>query len=206
MNKSNSFTAKGEEKAWEILLSLDPEEVCRNAQVEYDNISRLYRVKSFGTFFHLSPEEKKIFSDSDKSELFLKRLGDFFRLSVISYLVNSKNIPFTDRLIKIENMKDGEIFARGSHVLPINKLSARYNNEIDVFFKKGMDFGAERMNYGDASLKFYAFPRIPTVMILWRADEEFSPRGDLLFDSSCEFHLPVDVIWSIAMINVLMMF
>lgn len=207
MSKGNSsFTAKGEEKVWEILLSLEPEDVCKNALVEFDRQAKLYTMKSFGIDFHLSPEQKRIFTNSDKSDLFIKRLGDFFRLSAISYLANAKDTAFTDRLVKIENMKDGEIFARGSHVLPINKLASRYSHEMEAFFKKGKEFGAEILNYGDASLRFFPFPRIPVVMILWRADEEFPARGDLLFDSTCEFHLPVDVIWSIAMISTLMMF
>lgn len=207
MNKGkSSFTAKGEEKAWEILLSLEPEEVCKNALVEFDNESKLYKIKSFGIDFFISADQRKIFSYSDKTDLFIKRLGDFFRLSVICYLTNAKNIPLTGRLIKIESMKDGEIFSRGSHILPISRLADRYSSETEAFLNKGKEFGGEILNYSDVSLKFLAFPRIPTVMILWKADEEFPARGDLLFDSTCEFHLPVDVTWSIAMINVLMMF
>jgi hypothetical protein len=42
-------------------------------------------------------------------------------------------------------------------------------------------------------------------VILWLADEEFPPRIDILFDSTCELQLPLDIIWSIAMMSLLML-
>jgi hypothetical protein len=43
------------------------------------------------------------------------------------------------------------------------------------------------------------------VLSLWIADEEFPARADLLLDSSCDFQLPPDITWSIAMMTVLVM-
>jgi hypothetical protein len=40
---------------------------------------------------------------------------------------------------------------------------------------------------------------------LWLEDDEFPARLDLLFDSTCAMHLPTDIIWSIAMMSVLIM-
>ncbi len=48
-------------------------------------------------------------------------------------------------------------------------------------------------------------PKIPVTLILWLQDEEFPARADLLFDSSCELHVPIDIIWSIAMMSTLVM-
>ena len=61
------------------------------------------------------------------------------------------------------------------------------------------------MNYGDASVELLPLPRIPVTLILWLSDYEFPARADLLFDSTCEQRLPLDVIWSIAMMSVLVM-
>jgi len=48
-------------------------------------------------------------------------------------------------------------------------------------------------------------PRIPVILVLWLADDEFQPRADLLLDSTCEIQLPLDIIWSMAMLSVLVM-
>jgi hypothetical protein len=54
-------------------------------------------------------------------------------------------------------------------------------------------------------LKLLPFPRIPVFLILWLKDEEYPPRADLLFDSTCEAQAPLDIIWSIAMVSLLVM-
>jgi hypothetical protein len=61
------------------------------------------------------------------------------------------------------------------------------------------------MNLGDASLELHPFPRVPAVLVLWLKDEEFPARADLLFDSTCILQVPIDILWSIAMMTVLVM-
>src|SRR4030042_1000673 len=132
----------GEEKAWEILIRLDPGDVCRNASVAFDEKGGCYILKSFCTDFSVSPEERIIKS--------LAPLGE-------------------------------------------------------TIIKRGIELGEEVLNYGDASTKLLPMPRIPVTLILWLKDEEFPSRADLLLDSTCELQLPLDIIWSIAMMSVLVM-
>ena len=61
------------------------------------------------------------------------------------------------------------------------------------------------MKYGDASLRLYPLPRVPVVMTLWLEDEEFPPRVDLFFDTTCSMQMPVDMLWSVAMMSILIM-
>jgi hypothetical protein len=46
-------------------------------------------------------------------------------------------------------------------------------------------------------------PKVPTTVLLWTADDEFPARADLLFDATCSQHLPLDILWSVAMLSVL---
>ena len=61
------------------------------------------------------------------------------------------------------------------------------------------------MNHGDASVKIFPFPRVPVVLLIWKHDEEFPARADILFDSTCSEHLPTDIIWSTAIMSILVM-
>ena len=70
---------------------------------------------------------------------------------------------------------------------------------------KGKTLGGSIEQYGDASLRLYPLPRIPVVFSLWLEDEEFPARADLFFDSTCDLQLPTDIIWSIAMLCVLVL-
>lgn len=193
----------GEEKIWETLAGLDPKETCKRSDATFDAASGLYSLKSFSNIFHISPREKRIYGHSPADEALLKKLGYFFRLSVIGYIAIAKDISPAGRLVNPINMTGGQLFFRGSHVLPLEKLAGKYGNDKEGFLNAGMALGGEILEYGDASLKLLPLPRVPVTMILWIADEEFPPRADLLFDSGIELQLPIDVVWAIAMISII---
>ncbi|MEW6116191.1 MAG: DUF3786 domain-containing protein [Nitrospirota bacterium] len=197
--------APGEDKAWEILSGLDPDQVCRNAQVTFDKASGMYTLRSCGKDFLISPKEGKITSEAPDSALFLNRLAYFFRLSVPWYLVSAKDIALSGKLVAPVNLTGGQLFFRGSHVLPLDKVAEKYRNDREGFLKKGAHFDGIQAGYGDASFTLFPVPRVPVTVILWLADEEFPPRVDILFDSTCELQLPLDIIWSIAMMSLLVL-
>ncbi len=197
--------SSGEEKVWKALAELDPWEVCRRTDIAFDASSGLYLIKSFGRDFSVSPEEKEIAAISPEGEIFLQRLGYFFRLSVLGYLAMAKDVSPTGRLLNPMNMKSGQLFFRGSHVLPLERVAEKYGGDREAFLRKCEELGGVRLEYGDASMRLFAFPKIPVVPILWVGDEEFPPRADLLLDSSIEIQLPIDVIWTVAMLSVLVM-
>jgi hypothetical protein len=193
----------GEEKAWESLLRLEPADVCKRAGVLYDRETISYIVKSFGFDFSISPQKREIKNLSEKGEIFTKRLAYFFNLPVLSYLINAKDIPLSGRLMKPENVRGGEFFFQGSHHLPLEKIAEKYKNDRKVFITKGSELNGRMLAYGDASFALLPMPRIPVTLILWLSDEEFPARTDILFDSTCEIQLPLDIIWSIAMMSIL---
>jgi hypothetical protein len=195
----------GENKAWEILATLDPDDVCRAAIVSYDRVPERYIVRSFGMDFLVAPKDRTISSAAPESDVLLKRLGYFFKLSILWYLVSAKDIACTGRLVKLQNVKGGEIFTKGSHILPLDKVAQKFGKDKEGFLKKGTGLGGEAVKYGDASVKLYPFPRVAAVLMLWLEDEEFPARADLMFDSTCGIQLATDIIWSIAMMCVLVM-
>lgn len=197
--------SSGEDKAWEILKDLGPADVCRNAQVAFDGASGLYILKSFGMDINVDLQTRTIRSDAPEGGLLLERLGYFSKLSILWYMTGARDIPFSGKLVQPANLKGGQIFFRGTHVLPLDKLASRYNDDTEGFLKRGEALGGIRQNYGDASVQLFPFPRVPVVVLIWRGDEEFPPRADLLFDSTCEFHLALDILWSTAMKSILIM-
>jgi hypothetical protein len=192
----------GIDKAWELLAALDPSAVCRSAAVSYDKASGAYTVRSFGMDVGVSPLQRTVAGSSPGSDAALRKLGYFFELTVLWYLVSAKDLACTERLVPLQDISGGEIFTRGSHVLPFERITTRYGKDREGFLKQGLELGGNAMDLGDAAVKLFPFPRIPAVMTLWLEDEEFPARADLLFDSTCGLQVPVDVLWSIAMMTV----
>ena len=195
----------GESRAWSILETLNPEDLCRNASVAFDRESGCYLVRSFGIDFVVSLPDRRITSQSTGSDVLLQRLGSFFRLSTLWYLVNTREVPCTGRLVRLQQVKGGDIFSRGSHVLPLEKLALKYGRDRTGFLEKGKMLGGEEVKLAEAAVRLHPFPRIPVVVTLWLEDSEFPARADILLDSTCELQLPTDILWSIAMMSLLIL-
>ena len=70
-----------------------------------------------------------------------------------------------------------------------------YGKNPDAFLKAGKRLGGHEILYGDKGFALEVFPKVPLAYILWKGDEEFPPKIGVLFDSTIQFHLPLDMIW-----------
>ncbi|HWR58305.1 MAG TPA: hypothetical protein VN328_05400, partial [Thermodesulfovibrionales bacterium] len=81
-------------------MTLNADELCRRTESSFDASADLYSLRSFGMDFHVSPGRKEIIGLSPGSEVFLKRLGFFFRLSVLGYFALGKDVALSGRLVQ----------------------------------------------------------------------------------------------------------
>ena len=199
----------GEARSWEELADMDPDEVCRRAGVRYDTDTGTYYVLSFGVEFLVIPAKKRIDCPTEEGCLFLKKLKDFFRLAVLWYLTSAKDITPTGRYVRPVDVKGGHRFSAGTHVLPLDRIAARFARDPHEFKATGEEYGAEIVvGYGDASIRLYPLPRVPVTLVLWLEDEEedFPPRVDLFFDSTIDFQISLsDIVWAVAIMTALVM-
>jgi hypothetical protein len=199
------MTWPGEEQAWDLLFELNPEIVQKNANVIYDDELSTYDLICFGQNIKVSLLDRNISGSTDIADTIMNTLGDYSRLSILNYLVNVREISLTGQLVRPADLSGGDLFTRGTHMLPLDKIADLFNNDKEAFIKKGQELGGVKTEYGDMSLRLFPFPRVPIVLIVWSGDDEFPPRSSLLFDSSCTFHIPIDILWSTAMLTVEMM-
>ena len=196
---------QGEERAWDCLSGLDSSDVCRRSLAILSPSGDGYVLDLFGCPVTVAPERRVISGSCADSEWLLTKMAYFSHLAILHYLIGAQAIPLSGRLIRTSDLKAGPIYYQGSHTLPLDALAARYATNAEAFLAQGIRFGGSRQPYGDAALVLVPFPRIPVTFVLWREDEEFAARADLLFDASCEQHVPADILWSIAVLAVKVM-
>ena len=195
----------GEEKAWDILLDLDAKDVTTNAKALFNSYDSAYALTCFGQDIRISLRDRMIFSDSRLGTLLVTSLGDYSRLSILRYLIHAIDLPLSGQLVRPSDLPGGDIFTKGTHIIPLDKAAAYFSNHYNEFLTVGKSLGGTQGDYGDMSLNILPFPRVPVVLIIWLGDEEFPSTASLLFDSSCVSHLPPDIIWSTSMMAVEMM-
>ncbi|MBI5189430.1 MAG: DUF3786 domain-containing protein [Nitrospirae bacterium] len=185
----------GEDKAWRELAAAGPESVVKRSLAAYDAASGSYTLTVFGEEYLVSPATRTISNLSNPSradEILL-------RLAVPVYLVNARAVEPSGVLVK--EFTGGEIFLKGTHVLPTDEIAKKYGSDGDYFLRAGMaELGGAPVRLGDAAIGFRPFPRVSMTMILWLMDEEFPARASLLFDGNADRHMPIDVVWAAALL------
>ncbi len=194
---------QGEEKAWQRLCGLPSQEICKGTGAYFDQKRGAYIIRCFGMDFMVNPCELliKAVEDSENSRLFTEKLRDLFRIAILWYMSNAKDIPCSGRLLRPVDLKGGHRFSTGTHLLPLEAIALKYGADKEGFVERAMLFGAQEIvGYGDAYVRLYPLPRVPVDMILWLKDEEFPAKIDLLFDSTCELQLALsDVLWAVSL-------
>jgi hypothetical protein len=141
------------------------------------------------------PKEKKILRVEWNDQTVEEELHPFFFLMVLVYLTEAKDIQPVHSWVSEKDLKGGSTFFRGPHRLHVDELEALYGKNPEAFLRAGRSLGGSEIFYGDKGFALEALPKVPLAYILWRGDEEFPPRIGVLFDSTIQSHLPLDIIW-----------
>jgi hypothetical protein len=200
-----SVTDAGERRAWELLAGRARDEVCGACGVAWDSGCEGYVAHSFGREFLVDPASRRLAPRDDEGARLLERLAPHLQLALPWCLAKSAGARPRGRLVRPSSLPDGGIFARGTHVLPLDALAQRHGRAPGGFLDAGARAGGAPAPFGDAAIELRPLPGVPVTVILWTADEEFPARADLLFDASAAGLLPVDILWSAAWMSLLVL-
>ena len=196
---------QGVEHAWDLLAASDPQEVCDRLAVDFSTETNTYTVPVLGHPIAVDVAARTMTGSGAEADFILGKAAYFSRISILRYLLDAQKIMPTGRLIAPTDLKSGQIYLQGSHLLPTGGIAARFAADPEGFVKQAARFGGERRAHGDVAVEMWPLPRVPIALILWLEDEEFPARSYLLFDETCEQHVPPDILWSVAMLCALAM-
>jgi hypothetical protein len=117
-------------------------------------------------------------------------------LITLVYLLNASNVPLSEEMIGINELKDAHFF-QGPHAVEVSDLLERFGNDPEAFRSASTDLGGIHLELADAAYTFLPFPKAPVHYLLWEGDEEFSPHLSILFDRTIERHFHADGIWGL---------
>jgi len=173
---------------YERLSSLDPLEVSRRSLVRYDG--QRFLIPFLNDLYALDPQGALIVLSG-------RKVTPELEVSILEYLIGAKQIEPQGRWLSMKDLKGGRGFVQ-SHPLPLEGLLQKYGRAPQAFLKKGVELGGEVKRVGDAGIILRPLPRIPMLLVLWKGDEEFPPRLNVLFDPTAQEHLRLDALYGLA--------
>ncbi len=180
---------------WEKLLQIHPTDVCNRTEAVYHPAWEGFVLPVYHLRYLILPKERKILRMAWNDRPVEEDLSFFFFLMVLVYLTEAQNVKLSHTWISEKDLKGGSTFFRGPHRLDVEALEAKYGRDPEAFLRAGQRLGGSEILYGDKAFALGVFPRVALAYILWKGDEEFAPRIGVLFDSSIQSHLPLDIVW-----------
>ncbi|MDO8720666.1 MAG: DUF3786 domain-containing protein [Syntrophales bacterium] len=175
--------------AREKLPYYDPEEMCRNAGAELlaPNGAKNIVFPFFVKKVNIAYPEGTVVYDEGADSIPPQEQG-----LILHYLLGVNHLPLTGELITFREIPSGEFYYQPFLTRAQVPLVNTFGYDHELFLKAGKKLGGKEMEVGDASMTFHPFPKIPITLILWKGDEEFSPVGNILYDSSIKNFLHVE--------------
>lgn len=195
MQEETSQTEVTDSFHWDRLSALHPTDVCNRTEAIYHPTREGFLLPVYNLRYLILPKEKKILRVERNDKPVEETLHPYFYLMVLVYLTEAKDIKPAHTWISEKDLKGGSTFFRGPHHLEVEELTSLSGKDPDAFLKVGKRLGGSEILYGDKGFALEVFPKVPLAYILWKGDAEFPPKISVLFDSTIEFHLPLDIIW-----------
>jgi hypothetical protein len=111
------------------------------------------------------------------------------KILILHYLTLAKGVPISNKLIAFKELLEGAnyfpTFSKRSIEPLINYFGPQPHRLIDVAER----LGGHQVDYGDVAVTINGFSRVPITLVLWQGDEEFPPRGNILFDATISDYL-----------------
>lgn len=180
------------EQLWEKLVGLDPLEMaerggCRCLQddnkVVVPLLNRDYLVDLSGKSVILCSE-----SENGKAAQYPEQL------CILAYLLNSKEIPLSGKIVTADKLEAGQFFFRGPHLLPTQKLEQVFGTKPDSLYAASNGLISQKKEFGDASVEVQVLPRLPVIFVIWGTDDQFNARASILFDETASLQMPLDAL------------
>ena len=188
------------EGLWQQLDKLDRHQTAKRASCQYLTNPEHFVVRLLNTEYIVNLADRKISSVRSGSPpepaAFLEQL------CILAYLINARDLPLANKIVKAETLPGGQFFFRGIHSLPADKLQSTFGDNPKALHRIVEQFNAKICQFGDASIELYVLPRIPLTIVIWQRDEEFDSRASILFDQTAAAQLPLDALLTAANLTV----
>ena len=172
--------------ASEQLRSMDIEEICGKTGAQRMDSNKII-IKYLNQPYLITLPDVEISLRDSEEEVPLKD-----RILILHYLTLAKGTPATNRLITFKQLPGGASYFPAFSQRAIKPLLNHFGKEPELLTDAAAKLGGYKANYGDVAITINAFPRVPITFALWRGDDEFPPRGGIMFDASISAYLSTE--------------
>ena len=114
------------------------------------------------------------------------------KLLILHYFIHSRGTPLSHKMVSFQELAEIKNYFRTFNKRAIQPLVTTFGKETHSLLDTAHVFGGRKADFGDTAVTIDVFARVPITFVLWKGDEEFSPEGNVMFDSTVADYLPAE--------------
>ena len=182
-----------------IYQKLDPGEIARRCNLEFDRESSRFSLRVLGTEYGVPhPQFALLDMDSHESHGEVhESLGEaaseasaYEKILFLRYLCEGKYFPDQGKRLSYNEIPWGSVYYRNFEGRCLRRCACVLGKDIKKFtetIENNPKLRAEALKVGDASYRLEFINGLYITIILWGADDEFPSSAQLLFDDNFVF-------------------
>ena len=111
------------------------------------------------------------------------------KILILHYLTLASGKPLSGKLIAFQELPEGASYLPTFSKQSIEPLVKFFGGEPERLVDLAKRLGGRKADYGDTAVTVNGFKMVPVTLVLWRGDEEFPPRVNILFDDTISGYL-----------------
>lgn len=178
----------GYDKAYNLAYRLAGEQLaqikdvkaqCLKAGAVYSEAKKLITLDYLNQSCLISlPDNEILLLDSEESIPIREKI------LLLHYLISAKGTPLSNQMITYKELPGGANYFPSFTNRAIKPLLDYFGRKPYRLIEVAKKLGGVSAQCGDVAVTFNALPRVPVTLVLWRGDDEFPPRGSIVFDRS----------------------
>lgn len=172
-----------EEKARKVVSELLPEVVAAERKIKYDSEAGKFIFAFFDReIFVTYPEGAVLMSGG-------KRVSGAVAVVALHYLMYSGEPVEGHGWLPYRDMPGARHFSTAFESMAESRLSAYFGNKPERFVRSAVALGGVGEDVGDASFVVPALPRVPLLIAMWFATDEFPAAAKIYYKPNASYYL-----------------
>jgi hypothetical protein len=103
------------------------------------------------------------------------------RILVLHYLTEKADHPAKGEYVAFKNLPGASFYSTPYRKRSLQQIIRVFGETPDDLLTVSRILGATPAEFGDISVRLQVFPKIETIVVLYRGDEEFPPEAEILY-------------------------
>jgi len=189
-------TKKNHEYGYELAYRLareqlaeikDIEQQCRKSSAQYIDSKKALIVRYLNQSYLITLPDVEISLMSKEENVPIRD-----KILILHYLTLAKGTPLSNKAITYKELPEGVNYFPTFYKRAIKPLVNHFGNEPHRLLDVARILDGHEADYGDAAVTINAFSRVPITLVLWKGDDELTPEGNIMFDSTISDYLSTE--------------